>query len=182
MMQSVRVLVSSILFVLVSAGVSRYQGMASCPLKAVCVLVGESVSGTVHFSQLKPNCPVTVEGEVRGLKPGLHGFHVHEFGDNTNGCTSAGAHFNPHGKTHGSPCDEERHVGDLGNVEAGPDGVAKVNISDSLITLYGPLSILGRSMVVHADPDDLGKGGHELSKTTGNAGGRLACGVIGITK
>jgi len=112
----------------------------------------------------------------------LHGFHIHEFGDNTNGCISAGAHFNPHDKVHGAPEDEIRHVGDLGNVEAGVNGVAKVNITDKLLTLSGPLSIIGRSVVVHADPDDLGKGGHELSKTTGNAGGRSACGVIGVAK
>lgn len=104
-----------------------------------------------------------------------------------------------------------RHVGDLGNVTAGDDGIAKVNITDSQVTLTGPHSVIGRTMVVspshlifpslthincgrittlihlspiqvHADPDDLGLGGHELSSTTGNAGGRLACGVIGITK
>ncbi|XP_076372775.1 superoxide dismutase 1 [Tachypleus tridentatus] len=150
--------------------------------KAVCVLVGESVKGTVHFSQENATCPTSVTGEIRGLTPGLHGFHVHEFGDNTNGCISAGAHFNPFGKEHGAPTDENRHVGDLGNVEASSDGVAKVDIIDKQISLIGQLSVVGRSIVVHADPDDLGKGGHELSKTTGNAGGRLACGVIGIAK
>ncbi len=98
----------------------------------------------------------------------------------TNGCTSAGPHFNPHGKTHGAMDDEERHVGDLGNVSAGEDGVAKFDFTDKLVKLNGPLSVIGRTMVVHADQDDLGKGGVELSKTTGNAGARLACGVIGI--
>ena len=112
---------------------------------------------------------------------GNHGFHVHEFGDRTNGCISAGAHFNPHGKTHGAPDDAERHVGDLGNVMAGDDGIAHVNITDEHVRLTGPLSVIGRQLVIHADIDDLGKGGHELSKTTGNAGGRLACGVIGIS-
>lgn len=96
------------------------------------------------------------------------------------GCTSAGPHFNPHGKTHGALADEERHVGDLGNIVAGEDGVAKFDFTDSQIKLNGPLSIIGRTMVVHADPDDLGKGGVELSKTTGNAGARLSCGVIGV--
>ncbi|CAL1285706.1 unnamed protein product [Larinioides sclopetarius] len=151
-------------------------------MKAVCVLVGEKVKGTVHFTQETPESPVVVTGEISPLSKGLHGFHIHEFGDNTNGCISAGAHFNPHNKEHGAPEDENRHVGDLGNVEVGDDGVAKVNITDKLITLSGPLSIIGRSAVIHADPDDLGKGGHELSKTTGNAGGRLACGVIGLCK
>jgi len=97
------------------------------------------------------------------------------------GCVSAGAHFNPLKKTHGGPEDAERHVGDLGNVTASEDGVAKVEITDALISLTGPHSIIGRTVVVHADPDDLGRGGVELSKTTGNAGARVACGVIGIS-
>lgn len=151
------------------------------PTKAVCVLNGE-VKGTVYFSQDNSTAPVKVTGEITGLKQGLHGFHIHEFGDNTNGCISAGAHFNPHGKDHGGPTHDVRHVGDLGNVEAGGDGVAKVFITDKVISLEGEHSIIGRTLVVHADPDDLGQGGHELSKTTGNAGARLACGVVGITK
>lgn len=123
-----------------------------------------------------------VTGEISGLTKGSHGFHIHEFGDNTNGCISAGAHFNPHNKDHGGPDHEVRHVGDLGNVVVGEDGVAKINIKDSIISLQGEHNIIGRTTVVHADPDDLGQGGHELSKTTGNAGGRLACGVIGLAK
>ena len=152
-------------------------------IKAVCVLKGDgAVTGTVFFEQAKSGGPVTVTGEIKNLNEGNHGFHVHEFGDNTNGCTSAGAHFNPSGKEHGAPTDAVRHVGDLGNVVADTSGVAKIKISDSIISLCGDTSVIGRTMVVHADPDDLGKGGHELSKTTGNAGARLACGVIGITK
>ena len=76
---------------------------------------------------------------------------------------------------------EERHVGDLGNVNAGEDGVANFELEDHLIHLSGEFSVIGRSFVVHADEDDLGLGGHELSKTTGNAGARLACGVIGLS-
>ncbi|XP_017771455.1 PREDICTED: superoxide dismutase [Cu-Zn] [Nicrophorus vespilloides] len=147
--------------------------------KAVCVLNGE-VKGTLWFQQDGEKGPVVVSGEVSGLKQGLHGFHIHEFGDNTNGCISAGPHFNPQGKDHGGPTSDVRHVGDLGNVEAGSNGVAMVSISDKEISLFGNNSILGRTLVVHADPDDMGAGGHELSKTTGNAGARLACGVIGI--
>jgi len=153
------------------------------PLKAICVLKGEgATTGTVSLIQDKPDSEVVVCGKISGLAPGQHGFHIHEFGDNTNGCTSAGSHFNPFGKTHGGPCDEERHVGDLGNVLAGEDGVAEFQMQDRLITLTGPNSVIGRSLVIHEQIDDLGRGGHETSKTTGNAGSRLACGVIGITK
>ncbi|CAG9135377.1 unnamed protein product [Plutella xylostella] len=148
--------------------------------KAVCVLKGD-VSGSIFFEQSNATAPVTVSGEITGLSKGKHGFHIHEFGDNTNGCTSAGAHFNPLQQTHGAPGDAVRHVGDLGNVES-DGGVTKVCIQDKQISLTGEHSIVGRTLVVHADPDDLGAGGHELSKTTGNAGARIACGVIGLAK
>nr|BAC10110.1 copper/zinc-superoxide dismutase [Oryza sativa Japonica Group]BAD30565.1 copper/zinc-superoxide dismutase [Oryza sativa Japonica Group] len=144
-------------------------------VKAVAVLASsEGVKGTIFFSQ--EGDPTSVTGSVSGLKPGLHGFHVHALGDTTNGCMST-PHFNPTGKEHGAPQDENRHAGDLGNITAGAD-VANVNVSDSQIPLTGAHSIIGRAVVVHADPDDLGKG-HELSKTTGNAGGRVAC-IIGL--
>lgn len=146
---------------------------------AVCVLSGsEGVSGTVHLSE-GDGCTV-VKGKIAGLTPGQHGFHIHQLGDTTNGCMSTGPHFNPSGKTHGSPGDEERHAGDLGNITANDAGVAEFEIKDAQIPLTGPNSVVGRACVVHADTDDLGKGGHELSKTTGNAGGRKACGVIGL--
>ncbi|CAG0886570.1 unnamed protein product [Cyprideis torosa] len=152
--------------------------------KAVCIMAGDSpVRGTVFFEQAGAGEPVCLTGELKGLTPGLHGFHVHEWGDLTNGCTSAGPHFNPYNKDHGGPTHEIRHVGDLGNLEAGSDGVARVNILDKQIDLQpGERCIIGRTLVVHADPDDLGQGGHELSKTTGNAGARAACGVIGLAK
>jgi hypothetical protein len=88
---------------------------------------------------------------------------------------------NPHNKTHGAPEDEERHVGDLGNFKTDGQGNAQGSTTDKLIKLIGSESVIGRTIVVHAGTDDLGRGGHEESKKTGNAGPRPACGVIGIS-
>lgn len=80
--------------------------------------------------------------------PGNHGFHIHEFGDYTGGCVSAGGHLNPEGKEHGGPEDVNRHAGDLGNVVANASGTAVLDITDGQIPLSGPNSIIGRSVVV----------------------------------
>uniref|UniRef100_Q6T624 Superoxide dismutase [Cu-Zn] n=1 Tax=Trifolium pratense TaxID=57577 RepID=Q6T624_TRIPR len=149
--------------------------------KAVAVLKGTStVEGVVTLTQENEG-PTTVNVRITGLTPGLHGFHLHEYGDTTNGCISTGPHFNPNQLTHGAPEDEIRHAGDLGNIVADANGVAEATIVDNQIPLTGPNSVVGRALVVHELEDDLGKGGHELSLSTGNAGGRLACGVVGLT-
>jgi len=150
--------------------------------KAVVVLKGDSqVSGTVTLEQASRNSPVKITGKIQNLsKNALHGFHVHELGDASNGCLSAGPHFNPYSKNHGAPTDSERHVGDLGNIQSDGSGEATLSIQDPLISLNGPLSIIGRSVVVHAGTDDLGKGNDAESLKTGNAGARSACGVIGL--
>ncbi|XP_044982384.1 superoxide dismutase [Cu-Zn] 2-like isoform X1 [Hordeum vulgare subsp. vulgare] len=151
-------------------------------LKGVALISGggadSAVAGALHFVQDPSSGYTEVRGRVSGLAPGLHGFHIHAFGDTTNGCNSTGPHFNPLNKSHGAPVDDERHVGDLGNIQANKDGVAEIFIKDLQISLRGPHSILGRAVVVHADSDDLGKGGHELSKSTGNAGARIGCGKL----
>jgi len=153
-------------------------------IKAVCVLAGDLVKGVVNLTQQSPECPVEIKGEITGLKEGKHGFHIHEFGDKTNKCASAGAHFNPGETDHGAPedCESHRHAGDLGNVNADCSGVAKIDLQDSGITLHGKDSIIGRSAVVHADEDDLGKGCDPESKISGKAGARLACGIIGYAE
>lgn len=156
-------------------------------MKAIAVLKGDSnVKGTVQFEQ-EGDGPVKVTYNITGNEPNAkRGFHIHQFGDATNGCVSAGPHFNPYGVSHGdrSGDKETRHVGDLGNIPTNAEGVAEGSFEDSLISLTGPNSIIGRSVVVHAGQDDVGKGvgaAAAESKKTGNAGGRNACGVIGVS-
>jgi len=150
---------------------------------AVCVLHPNkhNVSGTIHFTETKTG--VSVKYDIKGLKDGDHGFHIHEYGDLTDGCTSSCAHFNPYGLTHGGPKDIIRHAGDLGNIHS-MDGISKGSMKDKIISLDPShiCNIIGRAVVVHEDPDDLGKGGNEESLITGNAGKRLACGIIGFSK
>ena len=140
-----------------------------------------SAAGTVTFLQ-GPDGRVTVRVRARGVAPGPHGFHIHALGDLTQGCVSAGGHFNPASAEHGGPADAVRHAGDLGNVEADKDGIIDATIVDAGISLLpgAPTCVVGRSCVLHADADDLGRGGHADSKTTGHAGARIACGVIGL--
>ncbi|TMW51990.1 hypothetical protein DOY81_002908 [Sarcophaga bullata] len=140
------------------------------------------INGNVTFIQNACGENVHVRVYVTGLTPGKHGFHVHEKGDLTNGCLSTGGHFNPDKMDHGGPRDEVRHVGDLGNIEANADGVVDTTFSDHLISLTGPRTIIGRGLVIHDNVDDLGKTTHPDSKKTGNAGGRAACGVIGVNQ
>jgi Cu-Zn family superoxide dismutase len=131
------------------------------------------VKGKVTFT--KTDGGVEIVGEFTGLKPGKHGFHVHEFGD----CSMAdgkcaGGHFNPEGMPHAGPDDAKRHVGDLGNLEADGQGHASYKRTDKLISLSGPHSIIGRGLIVHGKADDL------KSQPSGDAGDRIGCGVIGI--
>ena len=120
---------------------------------------------------------------MSGLKKGLHGFHVHEFGNLIEGCKSAGGHYNPQAMNHGGPTEVVRHVGDLGNIEQSNDNGEKAfyALEDHQVSLWGEHNVIGRSCVCHADQDDLGKNGHADSLTTGHAGARLACGVIALS-
>jgi superoxide dismutase, Cu-Zn family len=148
------------------------------PTKAIAVLhptKGSNVEGTVTFT--KSGDEIKVVADVTGLTPGKHGFHVHEFGD----CSSpdgnaAGGHFNPTKSAHAGHDSTPRHVGDLGNIEADSSGKAHLEFSDKLMTMSGENSIIGRGLIVHEKVDDL------KTQPTGNAGGRLACGVIGVAK
>ena len=136
--------------------------------KAICIVqpLGDKeknkLTGKVVFTKVDGG--VEIVAELTGLTPGEHGFHVHEFGDcSMADGTCAGGHFNPDGKPHGGPDAAQRHVGDFGNIKADASGKATYKRVDKLVTLNGPHSIIGRSIIVHAAPDD-------FSQPTGNAG------------
>ena len=160
------------------AGAGEKKATGAREIKAIAVLhprSGSKVHGVIHFVQKGDKVRIT--GEIEGLEPGEHGFHVHEFGDCSDAkAMNAGGHFNPDKKMHGGPHAEDRHVGDLGNVKADDSGKAVVNISDTMVRLAGKHSVIGRSVVVHEKRDDL------KSQPAGDAGARFGCGVIGYTK
>src|SRR4029453_2480944 len=138
---------------------------------------GSQASGTVRFHSQAGGVHAT--GELSGLTPSAkHGFHVHEFGDcSAPDGASAGGHFAPDGHPHGAPDPAQHHAGDLGNVEADANGHAKVDVTVPGLTLAtGDRAIIGRALIVPAQPDDL------TSQPTGNAGPRVGCAVIGAAK
>jgi|TARA_B110000495_G_C22933476_1_gene545787 Cu-Zn family superoxide dismutase len=150
-------------------------------IKAVAVLMpnDNNISGNVVFKQYKNG--VKIKYDINNLRDGKHGFHIHEYGDLTDNCSSACSHFNPDNETHGGLNTKIRHAGDLGNIIS-KDNEAKGTMFAKKLTLSpGKYSILGRMIIVHEDEDDLGKGGDEETLKTGNAGKRLTCGVIGLS-
>jgi Cu-Zn family superoxide dismutase len=177
-MRTVAVLLTILgLFLLAAAPFAFGQAMSDQQVvKAVAVLhptMGNKVTGVVTFTKTPDG--VKVVADVEGLTPGMHGFHVHQYGDcSAPNADSAGGHFNPEGMPHGGPMSPERHVGDLGNITADKDGKAHLELTDKLLSFEGRDSIIGRGLIVHAMADDL------VSQPAGNAGPRVACGVIGI--
>ena len=153
------------------------------PIEAVAVFNEKKIKGIVHFKEDITNNTVMIEINISGLKKnGIHGFHVHEAGDLTDHCESLCAHFNPYNKKHGCPGMKERHVGDLGNLIADKNGCCKYMMIDNIIKLKGVCNIIGRGLIIHANADDCGQGDNESSLINGNAGKRIACGIIGYSK
>jgi len=156
--------------------------------KAICVIKGDKddkINGVVHFE--KTNFGTHIYGKITGLDEGKHGFHIHTYGDISKGCESLGGHYNPLDKDHGDrvkvgedgkhSVNLDRHVGDLGNIEANSRGESVFDFYDTLINID---DIIGRSIVVHAGKDDLGLGDNAESKVTGNSGKRVGCGIIAL--
>lgn len=160
--------------ILASAALAGCAGMSGTQQTAEARLAptqGNSAAGTVVFSSQDGG--VHVEASISGLSPGGHGFHIHEKGDcSAPDATSAGGHFNPGGKPHGHPERGEHHAGDMPMLQADAQGNARLDTRLTGVALEGPSGIVGKAVIVHAAPDDF------QTQPTGNAGGRLACGVI----
>lgn len=169
---------AGILVVTFMVALAVVSAQAQSVTKAVAALSptkGNSVSGTVTFTKVEGG--VKVVADVTGLTPGQHGFHIHEFGDcSAPDATSAGGHFNPGHMQHGAPDAASHHAGDLGNLEADASGKAHYELVDPTLSLNGPESIVGHGVIVHEKADDM------KTQPTGNAGGRVACGAIGVAK
>ena len=133
---------------------------------------GNTAGGSVNFVQKGDK--VTVAARVSGLAPGSHGFHIHDKGDCSSGDgMSAGGHFNPQGKPHAHPATADRHAGDMPMLVADASGDATLTVELDVIAIgAGATDIVGRSVIVHKDPDDF------KTQPTGNSGARVACGVI----
>ncbi len=158
-----------------SQGIPPLPAQTAFAVAVVAPANGGRVNGKVWFAQTENG--VLVSGEISGLVPGsAHGFHIHEFGDITSGVgMSLGGHFNPMKMLHGLPGAAQMHSGDLGNITANETGIAIIDALFEGVSIAGPNSILGRGIVVHEKADDGGQ-------PTGNAGGRIAFGVIGLAK
>jgi Cu-Zn family superoxide dismutase len=134
---------------------------------------GSAVTGSATFTEL-PSGGVKVAIHIEKAPPGTHGLHIHEKGDCSDPeAKSAGAHFNPTSMPHAGPMEKEHHAGDLGNIEIKADGTGDLELTSSMLTVKpGPNSVVGRSVIFHEKKDDL------KTQPTGDAGGRLGCGVI----
>ena len=156
---------------------------------AVAILMPEknipnnNISGVVRFRE--NNGKLIITYNIKNLPRGFHGFHIHKLGDLTNGCKSAGPHFTTYkNNIHGGPNSKYKHNGDLGNIYNRKNNFKGKKIISSRVLNINPCnknSIIGRSIIIHKNKDDLGKGKNLESLKTGNAGARLACGVIGLS-
>ena len=155
--------------------------MSKKNISAIVCFNEKKIQGTIEFYENVKDNTVTIKINLTGFKKNsTHAMHVHEKGNLSNNCMGACGHFNPYNKNHGNINSKERHVGDLGNIKSDEHGNVVMILTDKLIKLRGTkCNIIGRSVVIHENEDDLGLGGHDDSLTTGHAGGRIACAVIG---
>jgi|LauGreDrversion4_2_1035121.scaffolds.fasta_scaffold00284_30 Cu-Zn family superoxide dismutase len=153
-------------------------------INAICILDSNEIKGNVYFHQCNFSSSTKVKFYLKGTPLKTHAIHIHEYGDLRKGCTSLGPHYNPNNTTHGSILYKmERHAGDLiNNIVFDENGKFEYEYEDSLLNVY---DILGRSVVIHEKPDDLGLGkgkDREESLKTGNAGNRICCAIIALSE
>lgn len=168
----------------ISKTINEATLVSKCQILKTSGQSSHSIEGTIEFNQKIVGGEMSVEVDLKGFssKKTKHGFHIHKFGDLGNECNDAGPHYNPFDKEHGAPSDVERHIGDLGNILVSDEGRVKYSFKDDHLELTGENSIIGKSIVVHAGTDDLGRGGYVDSKTTGHAGSRIGCCLIEKTQ
>jgi Cu-Zn family superoxide dismutase len=133
---------------------------------------GSTVTGEADFTEKKDGVEISIQ--IKGAKPGPHGVHLHDKGDcSAADASSAGGHFNPDSKTHGSPTVDPHHAGDFGNIDVKANGTGKLKLTVKGLTVApGPNSVVAHALVIHADPDDM------KTQPSGNSGARVACGVV----
>jgi Cu-Zn family superoxide dismutase len=166
---------------------------------AIAIFENASVQGRVRFHECAYTKATVIDFDLYGIEPNMMcACHIHEYGDESDGCKSLGSHWNPTGSNHGYTClsigenkpkkysgSVSSHAGDLlNNIQADKHGKFSYIYKDPRVRLKGDISesIVGRSVVIHYGIDDLGLGGDSESLKTGNAGGRMACSIIGHSK
>jgi len=159
--------------ILISYAMLGWAGLTFQVYEGIALFNTGRILGEVGFTQTDKGVDIVLD--LKGLKPNQkHGFHIHEKGDSRDECKKACAHYNPTGTTHGGL--HNGHAGDLGNISATKQGTSNHVLHTNKFALD---EIIGRSLIIHADEDDLGKGSEADSLTTGHSGARIACVVIG---
>jgi Cu-Zn family superoxide dismutase len=165
-----RLLVASFSILALAACAHTPRGpMAVAALQPIS---GSTANGAVHFQELADGS-VQVDVDLKGVPAGVHGFHIHDKGSCADNGMAAGGHFNPMAQSHGAPDAMPHHAGDFGNVTANANGEVHAQFVTKSVTLSaGAASAVGHAVILHANPDDL------VTQPTGNAGGRIACGIV----
>ncbi|HYC93677.1 MAG TPA: superoxide dismutase family protein [Thermoanaerobaculia bacterium] len=170
-MKKIAALSFSLLLLLLGACASSMDTGPSATA-ALAPTSGQTAAGMVTLTQLADGS-VRVQAELSGVPAGVHGFHIHEKGDCGDNGNAAGGHYNPLSTPHGAPNAETKHAGDFGNVTADASGRVSHSFTTRSITVEeGPTTAVGHAIILHANPDDL------TTQPTGNAGARIACGVV----
>jgi Cu-Zn family superoxide dismutase len=171
-MKKIAALAFSLLLVLFLLGACASMSSGPSATATLASTSGSTAAGTVQLTQLGDGS-VRVKVDLTGVPAGVHGFHIHEKGDCGDNGNAAGGHYNPMATPHGAPEADPHHAGDFGNVTADASGNVRTTFTTRSITVEeGPMTAIGHAIILHANPDDL------TTQPSGNAGPRIACGVV----